>query len=398
MSDKKLKNMIKKILFLTVMVLFASACGAKSPADNYTLIGEIQGLPENATLILFPLSHSEEAPIAEGVVKDGKFKISGKVDHPTAVTMVVKDGYGSKKFMLEPGTISLKGKVIANPAKGDKTQYRFDGVAVEGSPMTKKFDSLLSGRNKIDSDMMALQRKYANIHNIMSAPGQTRETIDSLRNTAEFKEMSTEEHKIFQALNDNFNTVVSENKDSFWGPLMMIALVTYLSPDNRPMYESLSPEAKGSDYGKKVYQELYPLGETGAKVKNFSGVTPAGEKVSLDEICKKNKYVLIDFWASWCRPCRASIPGLKKIYEAHGGKGFEIVGVSIDKDQAAWMKAINKEAMPWTNIRDVKGTIANDYHVSAVPTMFIIDSKGQLVAENLHGEELAKKIDELMAK
>lgn len=390
--------MVKKLLFLAIITLFATACGAKVPADAYTVKGNIQGIPDNAVLQLLPLSHSEEAPIAEAVVKGGKFEFSGKVAEPTAVVMIVKDNYGNFSFMLEPAQISITGKVGSESAHDGKKHYNMGTLKVEGSPMTEKFNALMATRHKLDGEFSALQRKYADIHQTMSAPNQTRETIDSLRNTPRFKEMQAEEHRLFEALDKNFSDVVAANKDTFWGPLMMISLVTYLSPNNRPMYEALGPNAKASTYGKKVYQELYPLGDTGSKVPDFSGVTPQGKEISLAGVCKENKYVLIDFWASWCRPCRASIPGLKKIYEKHGGKGFEILSVSIDKDEAPWLKAVEKEAMPWINIRDVKATIADQYHVSAVPTLFVIDSKGNLVAENLHGEELAAKIDELMAK
>lgn len=390
--------MVKKLLFFAIITLFATACGAKVPSDAYTLKGDITGLPEGTTLQLLPLSHSDEAPIAEAVVKGGKFEITGTIKEPTAVVMVVKNNYGNKTMVLDPTTMTITGAVTSQPARDGKTLYKLDNLTITGSQSTDKYNSLMEGRRQVDRDFNALQAEYADIHEVMSKPGQTRETIDSLRNTPRFKEMSEKEHALFGRLDKNYTDVVMSNKDTFWGPLMMIALVTYLSPEQRPVYEALSDVAKNSTYGKKVYQELYPLGETGTRVPEFRGKTPDGKDVTLANICKQNKYVLIDFWASWCRPCRASIPGLKAIYEKHGGKGLEIVSVSIDKEEDAWLKAVKKEAMPWINIRDVDGKIAGEYHVSSVPTMFIVDSKGNLIGENLHGEELAKKIDELLAK
>ena len=108
----------------------------------------------------------------------------------------------------------------------------------------------------------------------------------------------------------------------------------------------------------------------------------------------KGKFVLIDFWASWCNPCRKEIPNLKNLYKLYGDKGFQIVSISIDKKKAEWEKALEEEQLPWPNFLDETG-VADLYKVRFVPTMYLIDAQGTLVGENLHGQALADKLKEL---
>ena len=210
--------------------------------------------------------------------------------------------------------------------------------------------------------------------------------------------MAAEENWFFSGLDSIFNESVKNNRESFWGPLLMIVQTSYLTAEQRDDYESLSDEAKNSYYGQLVYEELYPVGRPGDAMPKFSGKDIKGNDISLASVCEGKKYLLLDFWASWCGPCRREIPNLKEIYKKHGANGFDILSISIDQEEEPWLKAVKDEALEWNNLRDADHSIAELYHVSAVPTMYLVDSEGKLVAENLRGEELAKKIDELMSK
>ena len=113
-------------------------------------------------------------------------------------------------------------------------------------------------------------------------------------------------------------------------------------------------------------------------------------------MCEGKQYILIDFWASWCAPCRKEIPTLKRLYAEYAEKGFEIVSISIDKKEADWSKALEDEQMPWINYMDNNG-IAKLYKVKSVPTMYLIDQNGVLIAENLRGEALVEKMAEIFS-
>ncbi len=387
---------MRKILALSLAAIIMAGCGSKKEKDSYVISGDIQGIPDSTMVELYPMSHSKSDPIAEAMVIGGKFEFSGKAEEPILVMLTVKDNYGSTRFMLENADIQIKGNASAEDVADGKKDYDFKDITVEGSPLTDKYNELMSGRNELDRQFLAMRENYSDIMEITT--GSDKGKSDSVRATDRFKAMLAEESRLFAGFDSVFNAVVRENKDSFWGPLMMIAQVTYLSPANRELYEVLSDSAKNSHYGKMVYKELYPLGRPGDKVPDFTATDIKGGKISLAEIAKANKYVLVDFWASWCRPCRAEIPNVKAIYDKHHADGFEIVSVSIDEEENPWIKAVEKEGLVWPNARDTDKSIAGKYNVTAVPTMVVIDSEGKLVAENLRGEELAAKIDELMSE
>lgn len=114
----------------------------------------------------------------------------------------------------------------------------------------------------------------------------------------------------------------------------------------------------------------------------------------------KGKYVLVDFWASWCGPCRTEMPNIVKTYEKYAGDDFEIVGVSFDSKKEAWTKSINEMKLTWPHMSDLKGwncAAAKLYAISGIPHTILFDRKGKIIARNLHGEELNLKLESLLS-
>ena len=152
---------------------------------------------------------------------------------------------------------------------------------------------------------------------------------------------------------------------------------------------------------------LYEAVETEARTaegKPFVDLTmpdPKGKEVTLSQYIKKNKLTMVDFWASWCGPCRASIPGVKKIYEKYKKKGFDIVGVSFDSKKENWLKAIKELDLPWPHMSDLKGwgcAASDAYNIHGIPFTLLIDGNGVIVGRNLHGDDLENRIIECLAK
>lgn len=132
-------------------------------------------------------------------------------------------------------------------------------------------------------------------------------------------------------------------------------------------------------------------------LKNFTLTTPDGKKVSMLDYVKGKKIVLIDFWASWCAPCRKEGKNVKTIYADLHDKGFDVLSVSLDTKREAWLKAIGEEGYKWTQVSDLlgfKSPVCKDYGINAIPALFLVDGQGKLVAKNLRGEELRKKVEE----
>ncbi|RSK49948.1 TlpA disulfide reductase family protein [Hymenobacter rigui] len=140
------------------------------------------------------------------------------------------------------------------------------------------------------------------------------------------------------------------------------------------------------------------LSEKGGDVApDFTLPTVAGQPFTLSSL--RGKYVLVDFWASWCGPCRAENPRLRRLYQQYQGKGLEIVSVSVDADGAKWRKAVSQDQLPWTQVSDLKGwdsPVAQLYGVLAVPTSILISPTGQVLAHNLRGEDLEKRLAKLL--
>jgi peroxiredoxin len=159
------------------------------------------------------------------------------------------------------------------------------------------------------------------------------------------------------------------------------------------LYNSLSSAVRNTPAGKAYSEqlELIKLIAVGAQAPNFTQQTPDGRQVSLADY--RGKYVLVDFWASWCGPCRAENPNVTKIYNEYKAKNFDILGVSLDNEKARekWLKAIQDDQLAWTQVSDLKGwsnQVALLYRVQAIPQNFLVDPSGKIVATNLHGEEL----------
>lgn len=166
-------------------------------------------------------------------------------------------------------------------------------------------------------------------------------------------------------------------------------------------YDNLTDRVKKSAPGLALKQKMEDMQQVniGGMAPNFELTTPDGKKLSLYDL--RGHIVLLDFWASWCGPCLAEVPNLKAIYEKYHGKGLEILGVSLDEKEAAWKGAIERKGLTWQHVSSLKGwkcPVAQRFKVTGIPRMYIIDAEGKIIAQDLRGEKLAEKMDELFTK
>ena len=379
-----MKNFKTTMMGAAAIAALALVGCSEQPTNQYTIIGNLQGIADSTILVLDPVSHEAEKPMAEFMVIDGKFTITDTISEPRAVWLKLKDGYeGSISLMLEPGQIKVDGSLR--------------DATVTGSALTEKYQSLLATRDALDEIYIANKKRFEPIQEAVEEARKSKDQkkVKELMQSDEYQAMLKADKEFFDNVDETYDKLFMDNKDTFWGPLMMISLTSYFTDDMKKTYEALSQEAKDSYYGKKVKDELYPAGKEGTKVPDFTVTDNAGKSVTLAELCQGKKYILIDFWASWCNPCRKEIPNLKKIYKEYADKGFQIISISIDKKKADWEKALKEENLEWPNFLD-NGDVAIAYKVKMIPTMYLIDTNGVMVGEDLRGEALAEKIGQLL--
>ena len=391
--------MMKKLIFACLICMLMCSCNSR----QYKVEGNVTGLDDGTIVQLVPMSHDNEAPIAEATVNGGKFTFKGELGDslpfPICVNLMVKDSWGAETFMLEKGNITIDGQATkGEPDENGVCRYDWD-VNVKGSPLTEKFNGYKERRNELDKIFSDYHEKHAQVIQQITEARQAKDKAleAKIMETEEYKAFDQDEKDFFNKVKETYAGIVNENKDSYWGPMMAMYLWTFFTSDDKPMYESFSPEAQQSWYGKKMIDEIMPAGDTGESAKEFTVKGDDGKELKLADLAKGKKVLLVDFWASWCVPCRKEIPNVKKQYELYKDKGFEVVSISIDQNEAAWRKALEKEQLPWPNFLDRMGA-ADLYKVRSIPAMFLLNAEDLTViesGENARGEALAQKLAEI---
>jgi len=167
----------------------------------------------------------------------------------------------------------------------------------------------------------------------------------------------------------------------------------------KPLYDKLDETAKQTEEGKALGHKLELLlkSRIGTQMTDFTQADTSGKPVKFSSF--KGKYVLVDFWASWCGPCRAENPNVLKAYNAYKDKGFTVVGISLDNKAASWKKAIRDDKMPWTQLSDLKGwknEVSADFGILSIPSNLLIDPFGKIVARDIRGAMLENTLKRLL--
>ncbi|GET25613.1 TlpA disulfide reductase family protein [Prolixibacter sp. NT017] len=389
-----MKNSFIKV-WCIVLIAFLASCQQSN--TGYKLSGELTGADNGTKIALVPFAMYDAKAEAETTIENGKFSFEGEVPEPREYYLVLGNKEDYYRIMIENTSIKIKGKVVKHPGKeGAPETSAFSEMEVSGSKSNDYLYSQLDVRNELDSMYNAIHKDFADVQALVAKASRARNKalMDSITSLPRYAEFAKADKNFINTVEKRYNEVFDANKETSWGPLLMLNLYSYLTPDARPTFENMSKEARESYYGKMVAEDLYPANRTGEKVPGFTTIDINGNQVSLNDLIKDKKVILIDFWASWCAPCRKELPNVKANYEKYAPKGFEVLSFSIDKDPKAWKKAVAEENLKWPNFNDLN--ISTLYKVKAVPTIYLIDNQGRLIAEDIRGEKLGKKLEELL--
>ena len=290
---------------------------------------------------------------------------------PTFAQLILEGGRPIAYLFIENGKVRVS---------GDQND---DSVKSSGTISNDQFNAMIA-RNR---DMVVAYRQ--------AVADDNKAEIESINNAHD----AMQEEFYEQNKNNVFGLFMLQQQSYSLPSKSLLEKIENLSADIKvlPMAERMKataerkmktePQAEGSDYVPHYIDIAQP--------------TPEGEVISLKSVVenKKNRYVLLDFWASWCGPCMGEMPTLKEAYKLYHKKGFEIYGVSFDAKHEAWKGAIDKQGMKWVNVSTLErfdNPAATDYVVESIPTNFLIDcSNGVIIAKNLRGEEVLEKLAEL---
>lgn len=359
---------MKKFGLVAMAALMMVACQNK---NAYTISGTLDAAGEGDSVSLQLIQGRKLVDLQKVPVVNGKFEFKGVAD--SVQIAAVSMGNTFCQFFLEPGQISIDLKL---------NQMAF----ALGTPNNNAYESFMS-------DMRALEEEYAEI----AQSAQNPELSDAQREEVK-AQLAGFEEKFYQVIKNS----VADNANNDFGLYNLCNYYNMYSPEElAPVLDDYMVTFPTNARLQQIKKRNDITLETavGKQFKDFEMADVDGNMHKLSEYIAANKVTFVDFWASWCGPCRAEMPAVKAAYDAYKAKGFGIVGVSLDNNKEAWTGAIKDLGLEWQHLSDLQGwncAGAKLYGVNSIPATVLIAQDGTILARNLRGEAIQEKLAELL--
>ncbi len=358
-----------------LVILGFLTLGCSTEKEGFTINGTVVNIEDIDTVILYGTKNDT---LAIAPIIENAFKLEGKVTQPTESYLMA----AGRKIQI---SIILENDDYQATCDG-RISYATGGdlnTIVNKFSVTKEYTDAVIDLYET-SDIVFKDFEKLNKEQVESARAKYRAKDKVVRDIVKLHQESV--------LNGDYPTLaklftLKANQDT--KSISFEERLTKLDAYEKELGENETIEALRSQYKKSIEREkMLASVAVGKSYKDVMGVTPDGDELKLSDVIKNNKYTLLDFWASWCGPCRGEFPHLKKAYKKYKADGFEIYALSIDEKRDAWLKASEKEQLPWLNIVDLDGFKAKgiqEYGIRGIPANYLIDTNGIIVATNLRG-------------
>ncbi|UGU14730.1 AhpC/TSA family protein [Sinomicrobium kalidii] len=360
---------MKQLFIMAISIALCWGCAQKASEKNNKarVSANIEGLEDMEIFISYRQKGDRKTDTIQ--VRDGQFTWEAEMPEPQKVSIMFPNRYSG--FFAEKGNIQISGKADA--------LHKLDVTGSELQAEADKYYETLKDLTDRESVIF----------------GQYRDAGDEEKRNLEKRlgDIRSEKRK-------RGKVYIEKHPESIFSLNLVSDRATMGAYEEiKPLYDLLDNSVLGSDMGKRLTERLEVLKRSaiGETILDFTQNDVEGNPVSYADF--RGQYVFIDFWASWCGPCRAENPNVLKAYNEYKDKNFTVLGVSLDDDEARWKKAIEEDSLPWVQVSDLKGfdnVISGYYGIRGIPSTLLVDPEGKIIAKDLRGDELHQKLAEVL--